>query len=99
MYFCIMLHIKKKGFTMLKEKKIFSSSCILEQYLDSETEVSLYDYFLTKVDDVDEQTIIELYLSAVVLGMNADSLELTEETTIQIGKYQCISAYKNKKVA
>ena len=89
---------QKKGSEMLikKEEEVISASLILDEYLLSETDVTLYDYFLSKVSDVDEQTMIELYLSAVVLGMNADSLELTEETTIQIGKYKCISAYKNK---
>lgn len=74
------------------EEEVISPGFLLDGYFLADTDTPLYDYFISKIGDVDEGMMLELYLSAMVIG--EQSLSFSEEATIQIGEYRCLSALK-----
>lgn len=75
------------------EEEVISSDFLLDEYFLAETDAPLYDYFHSKIGDVDEAMMLELYLSAMVIGEQL--LYFPEDVTVRIGEYQCLSAYKS----
>jgi len=71
--------------------EVISSGFLLDGYLESDTNESLYEYIRFRLNDADDEVLLENYLSAVVIG--AKNLEF-QNADITIGQYRCLLASK-----
>lgn len=74
------------------EVEVISAGLLLDGYLMGESLFSLHEYLSLQLNDISEETMLELYLSAMVIGEK--SLDFSNDALIDIGKYYCLSAVK-----